>query len=267
MAGVVHHEHSVAHGLVQVVHHARIAETGGGRYALVGVEIDAADEIVGVLALYLANHGFSVLHVDVVVAVVVEETDGVFPCSHALVAHVVDKLIHHSFGFGSRQHGDAAHADARLGGEQVGRCVVVHERVVFLHHVAVGVAERVVRLIAQQIVVGRQSAECRGDHAVVPHAVAEKKQVLRTVHRGGGVVVEHLHEPTDGRGIGSSGGKLIVDLVSADHHAADTVVGEVGIRQALCLRVKFSARWDNDDQVDVAECVEILILNLSHYGW
>ena len=120
------------------------------------------------------GHHLGIVHVAVVVAVVAHKADGVLPVAGVVVIAVTDGLVDQNLGISLITDGEAAHSHVGLvAGEHIGTLTVVHQAEVVIGDVAVGLAERVLALVAEQEVVGRIVLPVGGQHTVVPATVAE----------------------------------------------------------------------------------------------
>ena len=242
VAGIVHDECALLLVLLHELCHLRIAITRRRRLARVGVPHHFLDEIAG-MALVGFNGGIvDVAHVGIAIAVVAHKDESVLPGAGILVFAIADDLVHHHLCIALRRHGEAAYGHiGQSGGPFVG-IVTSGEGFAIVEHaeeliadVAVGLAERVVALEAEQVVVGRGLSPVAAEHAVIPCAVAEEQQEARFVGLGFGTVVEHLQIALVGGGIGGSAGELVIELIGRHNAHAQTVMGAVELGQPLGL--------------------------------
>ena len=91
----------------------------------------------------------------VVVAVVAHEHEYILPGSGIGVVGIGDGLVYHGAGLFGRCHGETPHCHiALVAAEQVGALAIVQESVVAVVDIAIQLAEGVLTLVAEQVVVG-----------------------------------------------------------------------------------------------------------------
>ena len=163
---------------------------------------------------HLLRHRLGVVHVAVVVAVVAHDADGVLPGSGIVVACVADGLVNQNLSLVSRAYWESSDGHVRLVGRQdIGPFAVVHQTIVVVADVAVGSAEGVLALVAEQEVIRRIVLPVGGQHTVVPGAVAEEQQESWHVGLRLRTVVEHLQIASVGIGVGRAAGELVEEFV------------------------------------------------------
>ena len=266
MAGIVHDECALLLVLLHELRHLGIAIARRRRLARVGIPHHFLDEIAGVALVCLDGGIVDVAHVGIAIAVVAHEHEGVLPGAGILVFGIADDLVHHHLCIALRRHGEAADGHiGQSGGSLIGIAAggkgfaVVEHAEELIADVAVGLAERVVALEAEQVVVGRGLSPVAGEHAVIPCAVAEEQQEAWLVGLGLGTVVEHLQIPLVGGGIGGSAGELVVEFVGRYDAHAQTVMSAVELGQPLGLRTQRLRGRNDDDHVNGAVAMQVLI--------
>ena len=266
MAGIVHHECSILHLLAQEGGNLGIGVALDGAHTLVGIPIDLVQLHRGVGHTHLLSHLVGTAHVTVVVAVIAQHIDEILPRTGIGAGHKGDALIHHHLGFLLGGDREAAYAHIHLLYERIGTLAVVEQTEVVLHHIAEYVAETVVALIAEQIVVGRIGLPSIGNHTVVPGAITHEKQIAGSFCIGACTVVEHLQEAAVSRSVRRSARELIVYLVGTEDAHSQSVMFCMGIGQALSLPQELAAGGDDDDHIQTVGSMQILVLYLSQVG-
>ena len=213
---IIHDEGAVLHQFVDVLLCGRIGIARCALHPFIGVPVDALDAEVGSEACGLFNHGVAVLHVNIGVAVVAQHADGVFPAAHLLIIYIGKEFVHHILCLFDGGDRNATYADSRFCPQHIRGCVVVNQSEVVFQHIAFGVAQRVVRLVSGQYVVGADFAQSARHEAVIPVAVAKEQQILGLIVVAFGFVVKHLHETADGCGVRRTGREFVVNLVNRD---------------------------------------------------
>ena len=100
--------------------------------------------------------GIGLAHVDVVVAVVTHEAECVLPIAGVGIVGIVDNLVYHDLGLGLIACRQTAHphiGTVALG--QAGTLALVEHTEEIVADIAHGLAERVLALVAEQVVVWR----------------------------------------------------------------------------------------------------------------
>ena len=204
---------------------------------------------------------------EVGVAVVGHEADRVLPIAGILVQTVADGLVNHGLGFLDGAGRQSANGSITEVVDHVAALVVVEHAEIVVRTVALSLAHRVFRLVAQQEIVGRIVLPVAEHHAVVPCAVAKEDQVAGLILLALGPVVEHLHVAAVGVGIRRAARELIVELVSHDDVDAHAVVFAVQLGQPLGLAQEDAVRGHDDDEVGLLMGVQILIGHPpDHFG-
>ena len=193
-----------------------------------------------------------VVHVLVVVAVVAHEHHGVLPCAGILVFHIGQRLVGQHLGLVGIPDGEAANGYVGLAAIAAAckqRLAIVEQAEIVFRHIAIGTAVRVLTLIAKQEIVGSIACPCRGVHAVVPCAIAEKQQVLGHLSIAFSTVVEHFHVAAVGVGVGCAAGELIIQFVGRYNAHRQSVALLVHLLDAISLSRQFSCQWHDDDHI------------------
>ena len=138
------------------------------------------------------------------------------PLSDAVLRRIVQELVHHVLCLFDAGDRDATYADSRFCPQHIRGCVVVHQSEVVFQHIAFGMAQRVVRFVSRENVVGVDFAQSARHEAVIPVAVAKEQQILGFIVVAFGFVVKHLHETADGCGVRRTGREFVVNLVNRD---------------------------------------------------
>ena len=208
-------------------------------------------DVVGVLVL--------VVHVQVVVAVVAHEHQFVLPGAGVTVLGIGDGLVYHGLCLFYARHGEASHGDVvHVFGHGIAALAVVESCEESVVDIAKHRVERVLTLVAEQIVIGVESAAVAGEHAVVPYATAEEQQIAGQVRVGGSAVVEHLQVAAVGVGIRRSAAELVVEFMGLDDAHAQAVVLLMEVGEPLGLFEVFTGRRDDDHHV--RGCVGMMVL-------
>ena len=109
MPVVVENQRTLVYLRLELLRHEGIVAARGGHRHGVSVGEDAAHEHIGVAGgFYLLAHGFCIVHVEIVVAVVANQVNLVFPNTRRLVFKVVDALIHEEACLGRIVAGEAS---------------------------------------------------------------------------------------------------------------------------------------------------------------
>lgn len=149
-------------------------------------------------------------HVLIVVAVVAHEHERVLPDTGIGIGSIADDLVYHYLGLSCGGDGESTYGNILqlTGGIKAGPLSQNAQPAVA--HIAGHCTEGVLALIGQQIVVGIESLASGGKHAVVPHTVSEKQEILGFVCLRGSSVGEHAQIAAIGIGIGGATGKFVV---------------------------------------------------------
>ena len=156
MSAVVHHECTVGLLLFDECSHVGIGVARRGGHLGVGIPHHPFQHESQIKRVNHQSSFVGILHVQVVVAVVAHEHHHVLPRTGVGILGIADGLVNHHLGLGSGAHGEASHGNVVLVG--AGRPVtfaVVETAEIAVVHVAAGRAERVLALIAEQQIVGR----------------------------------------------------------------------------------------------------------------
>ena len=263
---IVHDECSLRLELLDGLLGFRIAVAVGCRLARIGIPHDFLDEESRIGGADGVGQRVDIAHVNVVIAIVAHEHDGVLPSTGILVGRVGDDLIDHGFGIQFARHGETAHADVRQTAcALVGiaaRCqslVVVEHSEEFLADVAIGFTERVFALIAEKVVVGRSVTPFAAEHSVVGGTIAKEQQVARQFFGTLGAVVEHFHIALIGRRIGRTAGELVVDFVGWNDAHAQPIVRFVEGCQSFGLSAQLLRGRNDDGHVNGLMAMQVLI--------
>ena len=104
---------------------------------------------------YHLGHHLGIVHVAVVVAVIAHKADGVLPVASVVVITVANGLVNKYLCFRLVADGEATHGHIGLvAAEHIGTLAIVHQAEVVVGDVTVGLAERVLALVAEQKIVG-----------------------------------------------------------------------------------------------------------------
>ena len=273
MPAVVHHQRAILQLLFNQSGYVRVAIARARRGALVGIPVNLIYVVVGVGALYHRGHLVGGLHVRVVVAVVAHHAYLVLPRTGIFVLGVADNLIHQClrlvWGAG-RQTTNSYIGLAGIGGAvAVGglyHLLIIQQTEEIVADVAVYLTERVLALVAQQIVVGIVAAPLAGEHTVVPSAIAKQQQVARLIVRCGGTVVQHFQIAAVGSGIGGAAAELVIQLVGRyDGYTQSVVLLMVGF-QAFGLCQQVLTGGDDNHHIGGGIGMVILIGDAIHIG-
>ena len=201
----------------------------------------------------------------VVVTVVAHEHQFVLPGSRVAVLGIGDGLVDHDLRLVDTCHGESSHGDVvHVFGQGVAALAVVESCEEAVVDIAEHGVERVLALVAEQIVIGIEGAAVAGEHAVVPYATAEEQQIAGQVGVGGRAVVEHLQVAAVGVGIGRAAAELIVELIGLDDAHAQTVVLLVETCEPLCLLQVFTRGGDDDHHVCGSVGMMVLVGDGAH---
>ena len=261
MTAVVDHQGTLVEQFKDALVDGRVAVACGRDLHGEGVPVDALVHIFGIEPFEHLHHELGIAHVLVVVAVIAQHQDGVLPGTGRHVLHIGNGLVNSLAGLLCRHYGEAPHAHIGFVAEQVASLAVVKQAVVVLHHKRAGSAERLHRLKAGQVVVGRGATPVVAEHTVVPRPVAEEQQVAGHLALVRSTVVEHLQEAPYGRGIARAGRELVVYLVSCNHLRREAVAFAVRLGKALSLCRQRSACGHDDDVVRRGCGAEVLVGN------
>ena len=253
MTGIVHDECSLLLILLHEFLHLGIAVARRRGLAREGIPHHFPDQIAGMVLGSFVGCIVHVAHVHIIITVVAHEHEGVLPGAGITVLGIADDLVHHHLRVVLGCHGESSHSGIGQAGRPLNGIAaggeglaVVQQAEELVGHVAVGFAERVLALVAQQVVVNRGRAPVVGQHAVVPRAVAEQQQVAWLVGLARGTVVQHFHISLVGGGIGRAAREFVVDFVGGHDSHPQAVLLAVECCQALGLRAQF-LRGGNDD--------------------
>ena len=245
MTGIVHDERTLLLLLLDDIGYVGIAVTRRGHLLSIGIPHHFLHLVAGVGGHHLLGCNITVAHVEVAVAVVAHKHHHVLPGAGIVVIHIADGLVHHNLRVGRCRYGEAADAQVKHVGLavvailQVDALAIVEIAEEAVIDVAVHLIEGVLALVAEQVVVGVEVAVAAGEHAVIPHAVAEEQQIARQVGIGLCPVVKHLHIAAIGVGVGCAARELVVQFVGRHNVDAQRVVLTVVSRQALGLSKQF----------------------------
>ena len=204
----------------------------------------------------------SLPHMHIAIAVVAHETDGVLPIAGVNVIGIVDDFVDHdlSLSLSTCRQTAYAHVGAVALG-QVGTLAFIEHTEEVIADVAHGLAERVLTLVAEQIVIGRRLPPVAGKHTIVPGTIAHEQQVARHVGLALGAIVEHLQVASIGVGVGRATAELVEELVGRYDAHTQRVKPFMQCLQTLGLRQQLLCRGDNDDQIDGSVGMMILVGN------
>ena len=241
MPGIVHDERTVLLLAFDDGGHLGVGVSRGRGLLGIGVPHHLLQNELRVQCLDIVGIVVLVVHVQVVVTVVAHEHQFVLPGSRVAVLGIGDGLVDHDLSLVDACHGESSHGDVvHVFGQGVAALTVVESCEEAVVDIAEHGVERVLTLVAQQIVVGIETAAVAGEHAVVPHAASEEQQIAGQVSVGRSAVVEHLQVASVGVGIGRAAAELIVELIGLDDAHAQTVVLLVEVSQSLCLLQVFT---------------------------
>ena len=259
VSGIVHDERAVLLLAFDDGGNLGIGMSRGGGLFGIGVPHHLFQNEFGVQRLDIVGVLVLVVHVQVVVAVVAHEHQFVLPGPSVAVLGIGDGLVDHGLCLFHACHGEASHGDVvHVLGHRIAALAVVESCEEAVVDIAEHRVERVLALVAEQIVVGVESAAVAGEHAVVPHATSEEQQIARQVGIGGRAVIEHLQVAAVGIGVGCAAAELVVELISLDNAHAQAVVLLVETCEALCLLQIFTGGGDDDHHV--RGCVGMMVL-------
>ena len=201
-----------------------------------------------------------IVHVQILVAVVAHEAKRVLPAACILIVGVADDLVDEdrSVGLAAGREATYAHIGAIVAEQARAFAIVEHTEEV-VAHVALGLAEGVLALEAEQEVVGRIVAPVAGKHAVVPCSVAKKQQIAGHIGLARCAVVEHLQIAAIGIGIGSATRELVEKLVGRHYAHTKAVALLVQLLQPLGLGKEFLGGGNEYHHVDCLIGMVVLI--------
>ena len=249
MTAVVDHQGTLVKQLKNTLVDGGVAVTRCRDLHGEGVPVDTLVHIFGIEPFQHPHHVLGIAHVLVVVSVVTQHEDGVLPGTGSHVLHIGNGFIDSLAGLLHRHHGEAPHADIRFITLQIAPLAVVEQAEIVLHDERTCGAERLHRLEAGQVVVGRGTTPVIAEHTVVPGSVAEKQQVAGHLAFVRCTVVEHLQETANGGSIAGAGGELVVNLVGRYHLHREAVTFAVSLCKALSLCCQGAAGRHDDDVV------------------
>ena len=201
---------------------------------------------------------------EILVAVIAHEHQGVLPGSGIGVLLVVDGLVHQYLGFLHRGHRESSYRHILQFGFRIGTLPLADDSQPAVAHIAGGLAERVIALMTEQVIIRiQQPAFCR-EHPVVPYAVAEEQKILRHVSSRSRPVAQHPQIAAVGIGIGGTAGEFIIEFIGGHDIHAQPVVGFVEFLEPLCLLEQFLRGWDDDDHVGSPVGMVILLGDAIH---
>ena len=132
MSRVIHDECAICDLLIDVGLHGRIGIASRTLLTGVSVPINALDAIVGIKRLCLADDGFTVAHVGILVTIIAQYTDSVFPSTHLLILYIRNQFVNHTLGLCRGSGRNASNANSRLLVQQICCPVVIKQGEVFL---------------------------------------------------------------------------------------------------------------------------------------
>ena len=202
MTGIVHYERS----LVLLAHYSLagigICHSRSLYNGWIRVPHHLVDTQRRILGYHLFGYGIGILHVAVVVAVVAHEHYFVEPCRSSGILHVALYLVNHCLGIGSCGHGETSDCHIHLVDIQRAQSfAVVKHAVKRIVDIAKSLVERLLAFVCQQIIVSLHLSAFGREQAVVPHAAAEKHEILGLIGCGCGAVVQHLQITAVCRGV------------------------------------------------------------------
>ena len=199
--------------------------------------------------------------VQVAVAVIGNEHQLLMPLARILVAHIRCNLLCHCLGCCSTRYRQSPYAYIHPAINIRCALIVIQESEIIVRRVGFGLYLAVHCLIRQQGVWPGSGHE----FAVVVAAVAEQQQPFRFLLRVLSAVVKHLHDPAVSRSVRRTGRELVIHLLVGNNSCGDGVVLLMGVSNNRCCRYKLLGT--NDNKVNVAQRVQVLVLYLAYYRW
>ena len=172
---------------------------------------------------------------EIVVAVIAHEHQGVLPASGILVIGIVDGLVYHNPSLVDGGYRESSHTHILQFGSRIRSLSFAQDAQPAVAHEAMHLAERLLALIAKQIVVRIQRLTACRQHSVVPDAIAKHQQILRHIRLGLSLVVEHSQIAAIGIGIRGSAGKLVIEFISRHYRNSQPVMGFMKFFQYFSL--------------------------------
>ena len=202
MTGVVHYERS----LVLLAHYSlagtRICHSRSLYNGWIRVPHHLVDTQRRILGYHLFGYYIGIHHVAILVAVVAHEHYFVEPCRSSGILHIALYLVNHRLGFCRCSHWESANGYIHLVDIQRSQAFAVVEHAVKrIVDITKSLVERFLAFVCQQIIVSLHLSAFGREQAVVPHAAAEKHEILGLVGCGCGAVVQHLQITAVCRGV------------------------------------------------------------------
>ena len=186
---------------------------------------------------------------EVLVAVIAHEHQGVLPGSGIGVLLVADGLVHQYLGFLRCSYRESSYRHILEFGSRIGSLSFTDDSQPAVAHIAGGLAERVIALMTEQVIIRiQQPAVCR-EHPVVPYAVAEEQQILGHVGSRSRPVAQHPEIAAIGIDIGGTAGEFIIEFIGGHDVHPQPVVGFVEFLEPLCLLEQFLRGRDDDHHI------------------
>ena len=147
MTGIVHHQCTIGHLLLDQSRHIREAVARRRGSTLVGIPVDLLHVIAGIGILDESGHAVGRRHVRVVVAVITHHTDSILPGTRILIISVADGLVHEHLCLFERAGRETSHGDIRLtqirltGSALFNPLSIVEQAIEIVAHVTIDMAE------------------------------------------------------------------------------------------------------------------------------
>ena len=211
VTAIVHDQCTLRLLLLDKIRHLGIGITRRRSHLGVGIPHHFLDAVSGMQRLHRLHGFFGITHVDVVVAVIAHEHQGVLPVAGIGILHITDGLVDHHLGISFCKYGEAADSHiAHVEFLPFVTCAEVRTLAIIkiseetVIDIAVDGIEGVFALISQEEVIGIEALTVGGQQTVIPHATTEEQEILRQILLCLCTVVEHLHVTAISVGIGGT---------------------------------------------------------------